>query len=409
MHATRFGSPDTLRQPPGPVVRHLPAAHVRAFPPRAFSLVRERPLALTDGARAAGTQVFAFDEASADAFTEEAIAFRASVLHYTSLMTACALIDIRRDDQDVDAPLTFNHEDPYLFRPKFEADTCAPTHAQPARCVAKAAAHPRAASGCCGRRYYPLPSCDARACGSEDDGRVLHVRLRRLEANDAGSQLMASGLSYASANASGEVARRNSVADGLIVGLGLSAEQRAELGATPASSMLDVTCFAESDAGSALNLEAVPEEGSPLFAPKAKQCGASASKSATRRGPRSSARVNTVPLQALIQSRRNLQKRHNYMYINSCTRERSHAHARTRTHTRAHARTRAPRASLLWWSRRCACRRALTPTDACMIVWPCPLACASRAGRVEGQVRAARVLRREQPEHAPRTARGVDG
>ena len=37
------------------------------------------------------------------------------ILHYASLMMACALIDIRRDDE-LDVPLTFNHEDPYLFR-----------------------------------------------------------------------------------------------------------------------------------------------------------------------------------------------------------------------------------------------------------------------------------------------------
>ena len=43
------------------------------------------------------------------------------ILHYTSLMTACALIDIRRDDNDLDAPLTFNHEDPYLFRAKLDS------------------------------------------------------------------------------------------------------------------------------------------------------------------------------------------------------------------------------------------------------------------------------------------------
>lgn len=70
-------------------------------------------------------QVFAFDEASKDAFSEEGLEFRMMILHYTSLMTACALIDIRRDDADVDAPLTFNHEDPYLFRAKIEETTCA--------------------------------------------------------------------------------------------------------------------------------------------------------------------------------------------------------------------------------------------------------------------------------------------
>ena len=61
-------------------------------------------------------QIMAFDEASKDAFSEEALEFRMLVMHYTSLMNACALIDIRRDD-DLDAPLTLNREDPYLFRP----------------------------------------------------------------------------------------------------------------------------------------------------------------------------------------------------------------------------------------------------------------------------------------------------
>ena len=61
-------------------------------------------------------QVMAFDEASKDAFSDEALEFRMLILHYTSLMNACALIDIRRDD-DLDCPLTLNHEDPYLFRP----------------------------------------------------------------------------------------------------------------------------------------------------------------------------------------------------------------------------------------------------------------------------------------------------
>ena len=57
-------------------------------------------------------QVMAFDEASKDAFSEEALEFRMLILHYTSLMNACALIDIRRDD-DLDCPLTLNREDPY--------------------------------------------------------------------------------------------------------------------------------------------------------------------------------------------------------------------------------------------------------------------------------------------------------
>ena len=60
-------------------------------------------------------QVFAFDEASKDAFSEDALEFRMLIVHYSSLMNACSLIDIRRDDTDLDAPLTFNHEDPFLF------------------------------------------------------------------------------------------------------------------------------------------------------------------------------------------------------------------------------------------------------------------------------------------------------
>ena len=62
------------------------------------------------------SQVMAFDEASKDAFSDEALEFRMLILHYTSLMNACALIDIRRDD-DIDCPLTLNPVDPYLFRP----------------------------------------------------------------------------------------------------------------------------------------------------------------------------------------------------------------------------------------------------------------------------------------------------
>jgi hypothetical protein len=42
-------------------------------------------------------QVFAFDEASQDAFTDAGFEFRFLVLHYASLMHACALIDMRQD------------------------------------------------------------------------------------------------------------------------------------------------------------------------------------------------------------------------------------------------------------------------------------------------------------------------
>merc|ERR1719453_1679458 len=65
-------------------------------------------------------QMMAFDEASKDAFSEEGLEFRMLIVHYTSLMNACALIDIRRDD-DLDCPLTLNREDPYLFRPNANA------------------------------------------------------------------------------------------------------------------------------------------------------------------------------------------------------------------------------------------------------------------------------------------------
>jgi len=61
-------------------------------------------------------QVMAFDEASKDAFSEEGLEFRMLILHYASLMHACALIDIRRDD-DLGCALSLNREDPYLFRP----------------------------------------------------------------------------------------------------------------------------------------------------------------------------------------------------------------------------------------------------------------------------------------------------
>ena len=61
-------------------------------------------------------QTIAFDEASKDAFSEEGLEFRMLILHYASLMHACALVDIRRDD-DLGCALSLNREDPYLFRP----------------------------------------------------------------------------------------------------------------------------------------------------------------------------------------------------------------------------------------------------------------------------------------------------
>ena len=54
-----------------------------------------RTACLRDGACVC-VQVMAFDEASKDAFSEQALEFRMLYLHYTSLMHACALIDIRQ-------------------------------------------------------------------------------------------------------------------------------------------------------------------------------------------------------------------------------------------------------------------------------------------------------------------------
>ena len=61
-------------------------------------------------------QVVAFDEASRDAFDEQALEFRMLFIHYASLMHACALIDMRQDDH-IDHRLALNQEDPFLFRP----------------------------------------------------------------------------------------------------------------------------------------------------------------------------------------------------------------------------------------------------------------------------------------------------
>ena len=93
-------------------------------------------------------QIVAFDEASKDAFSEAAFEFRMLMIHYTSLMHACALIDMRSDDtlmpcvaaaplparpdaaasaaaMHSDAPwcrraqgvMPITREDPFLFRP----------------------------------------------------------------------------------------------------------------------------------------------------------------------------------------------------------------------------------------------------------------------------------------------------
>ena len=66
-------------------------------------------------------QVMAFDEASKDAFSDAALEFRSLIMHYTSLMNATALIDIRRDDELNIDELPLNREDPYLFRPNANA------------------------------------------------------------------------------------------------------------------------------------------------------------------------------------------------------------------------------------------------------------------------------------------------
>ena len=78
----------------------------------------------------------AFDEASKDAFSEEALEFRMLILHYASLMTACALVDIRRDDL-LDVALTFNNEDPFLFRAKVDVAPVAELDAPPSKLLSK--------------------------------------------------------------------------------------------------------------------------------------------------------------------------------------------------------------------------------------------------------------------------------
>ena len=63
-------------------------------------------------------QIMAFDEASKDAWSDEAFEFRLQMLHFCSLMHALALIDIRQDEElSQAATLNLNMEDPYLFRP----------------------------------------------------------------------------------------------------------------------------------------------------------------------------------------------------------------------------------------------------------------------------------------------------
>ena len=226
-------------------------------------------------------------QASKDAFSEEALEFRMLILHYTSLMTACALIDIRRDDNDLDAPLTFNHEDPYLFRAKL----------------------------------------DARHIDS-DYHEQLPVPMRGSCVDDPNSG----------------------------IGLGLSAEQRAELerlggGDSPANIRSCVAalarCISRSVRAAALLLmlllpmricaratlillRRTHAVVAALVAPccsacrsvgdasdSARRLESGASVQPKRKAGKVSARMNTVPLQMLLQSRRNLQRRYQSHDVNS--------------------------------------------------------------------------------------------
>ena len=61
-------------------------------------------------------QVFAFDELSGDAYGEEAFEFRMLFAHFVSLMHACLLIHLRKDDELSLDELSLNMEDPYVYR-----------------------------------------------------------------------------------------------------------------------------------------------------------------------------------------------------------------------------------------------------------------------------------------------------
>ena len=52
--------------------------------------------------------------------------FRMLILHYTSLMNACALIDMRADDELAPGLMPINLEDPFLFRPNTTQVTVSP-------------------------------------------------------------------------------------------------------------------------------------------------------------------------------------------------------------------------------------------------------------------------------------------
>ena len=74
-------------------------------------------------------QVFAFDEASADAFTESGFEFRFLIMHYASLMHACSLIDMRQDEKlGVSEDLTVHREDPFMFRQVRGVSVCEKTN-----------------------------------------------------------------------------------------------------------------------------------------------------------------------------------------------------------------------------------------------------------------------------------------
>ena len=62
-------------------------------------------------------QIFAFDEISKDAWSDEAFAFRLQFLHWASLMHACHLVDLRQDDVHGPGMPTLSRIDRYVYRP----------------------------------------------------------------------------------------------------------------------------------------------------------------------------------------------------------------------------------------------------------------------------------------------------
>jgi predicted membrane chloride channel (bestrophin family) len=61
-------------------------------------------------------QIFAFDEISKDAWSDEAFAFRLQFLHWASLMHACHLVDLRQDDVHGPGMPTLSRIDRYVYR-----------------------------------------------------------------------------------------------------------------------------------------------------------------------------------------------------------------------------------------------------------------------------------------------------